>query len=200
VRYSEGLQAMMHRRKFMGLGAGAALGGLELFGQIKPPKPAPELVIALNSGEQLLLSKFRGRVVVLEFLLTGCPHCQKCSTVMQKLYQEMGDKAFQPLGAAIDPNNMMEARLKIPDYIYKLGLRFPVGWTQREMAYQWLEAQPAKVQIYFPQVVFIDKKGIIRSYHPGTDEAFFKNEEANMRRIIEGLMKEGASSAAGKKS
>jgi len=192
---------MMQRRHFMGLGAGAALGGLELFAQIKPPKPAPELVITLNSGEQMLLSKYRGRIVVLEFLLTTCPHCQKCSAVMQKLHQEMGgDKAFQPLGAAIDPQNLMDARMKIPEYIYRLGLRFPVGWTQREMAYEWLEA-PKTGQVYFPQIVFIDKKGIIRGYHPGTDEAFFKNEEENMRRVIEGLMKEGSAAApAGKKS
>ncbi len=184
----------------MGLGAGAALGSLELFGQIKPPKPAPELVITLNSGEQLLLSKFKGKVVVLEFLLTTCPHCQKCSAVMQKVFQDMGgEKAFQPLGAAINPQTLMEARMMVPEYIYRLGLRFPVGWTQREMAYQWLEA-PSKGNVYFPQLVFIDKKGIIRAYHPGTDEAFFKNEEENMRRVIEGLVKEGASGPAGKKS
>ncbi len=149
---------------------------------MKPPKPAPELTIILNSGEHVLLSRFRGKVVVLEFLLTTCPHCATCSAIMQKLYNELGDR-FQPLGTAINPNTMTEARMLVPAYISNLGLKFPVGYTPREQAYAWLEAQNSSGPQYFPQVVIIDKKGIIRYYFPGGDE-FFKNEEANMRRLI----------------
>lgn len=187
---------MIQRRSFLGaglgLGAGAALSSLNLSAQIKTPKPAPELVITLNSGEQVLLSKFRGKVVVLEFLLTTCPHCQVCSTTMQKIYAEMGDK-FQPLGAAINPNNMTEARMMIPQYSYSLGLRFPVGWTNRDMAYQWLEAKTTG-PIYFPQLVFIDRKGVIRHHFPGGDD-FFKNEEANMRKTLQALLSEGTAAS-----
>jgi peroxiredoxin len=179
---------MINRRNFVGLGAGAALGTLPLFAAPRIGKPAPELVISLNSGEQVLLSKFKGKVVVLEVLLTTCPHCQKCSATMQKLYAEMGG-AFQPLGSAINPNNMGEARMMIPQYISSLGLKFPVGWTPREMAYNWLDADPNKSQIYFPQVAIIDKKGLFHSYHPATDEAFFKDEEANLRKTITALLK-----------
>lgn len=187
---------MINRRNFVGLGAGAALGSLPLFAAPKTGKPAPELVISLNSGEQVLLSKFKGKVVVLEFLLTTCPHCQKCSATMQKLHAEMAG-AFQPLGSAIDPNDMTQARTMIPKYIYSLGLKFPVGWTPREMAYNWLDADPNKGSIYFPQVVIIDKKGLIHSYHPATDEAFFKDEENNLRTIITRL--NGATTAGAKK-
>lgn len=190
---------MMQRRSFLsaglGLGAGATLGSLDLAAQIKPPKPAPELVITMNSGEQVLLSKFHGKVVVLEFLLTTCPHCQVCSSTMQKIYAEMGDK-FQPLGAAINPNNMTEARLLVPQYVYSLGLRFPVGWTNREMAYQWLEAKSSG-PVYFPQLVFIDRKGVIRHHFPGGDD-FFKNEESNMRRTLLALLNEGPAAAPAK--
>lgn len=188
---------MLNRRDFLALaGAGPALA------QLKPPKPAPELSIILNSGEHLLLSRFRGKVVVLEFLLTTCPHCATCSAIMQKLYNELGDK-FQPLGTAINPNSMTEARMLVPAYISNLGLKFPVGYTPREQAYAWLEAQSSSGPIYFPQVVFIDKKGIIRHYFPGGDE-FFKNEEANMRRLILELSGESSSrvpaKSGGKKS
>lgn len=188
---------MMQRRSFLnaglGLGAGAALSNLDLAAQIKTPKQAPELVITLNSGEQMFLSKFRGKVVMLEFLLTTCPHCQACSSTMQKVYAEMGDK-FQPLGAAINPNNMTEARMMVPQYVYSLGLRFPVGWTNREMAYQWLEAKTTG-PIYFPQVVFIDRKGVIRHHFPGGDD-FFKNEEANIRKTLQELLSEHAAAPA----
>ncbi len=115
---------MINRRTFLALA-----GSAPLFGQLKPPKPAPELTIILNSGEHLLLSRFRGKVVVLEFLLTTCPHCQTCSAIMQKLYGELGDRVFQLLGAAINPNSMTEARMLVPAYVNQLGLKFPVSWT-----------------------------------------------------------------------
>ncbi len=194
---------MMHRRTFLatGLGAGAALTTPPLSGQIKTPKPAPELVTTLNSGEQILLSKFRGKVVMLEFLLTTCPHCQDCSRTMQKVYEDLGEK-FQPLGIAVNPDNIQQARMLLPQYVYALGLRFPVGYTNRDMAYQWLEAK-MDGPIYFPQVVLIDRKGIIRHHFPGGD-AFFKDEENNMRKVLNALIAEGATpkpaAAAGKKS
>jgi len=181
---------MMNRRHFVGLGAGAALGSLNLSAEMKPGKPAPELVIALNSGEQILLSKYKGKVVVLEFLLTTCPHCQRCSSTMQKLYAELGG-TFQPLGAAINPNNKNDALMMIPQYISSLGLKFPVGWTQREMAYDWLGADPNKGSVYFPQVAIVDKKGIVHEYHPGTDEKFFGDEENNLRKTVTALLKAG---------
>jgi len=180
---------MLNRRAFLAL-AGAA----PLLAELKPPKPAPELTIILNSGEHLLLSRFRGKVVVLEFLLTTCPHCAACSSVMQKLYTELGDK-FQPLGTAVNPNTMTEARLLVPAYISNLGLKFPVGYTPREQAYTWLEANSNAGPIYFPQLVFIDKKGIIRYYFPGGHE-FYKDEEANMRRLILELAAENSSGTA----
>ncbi|MBI4891564.1 MAG: TlpA family protein disulfide reductase [Acidobacteria bacterium] len=192
---------MMHRRSFLatGLGAGATLASLPLAAQIKTPKPAPELVTTLNSGEQLLLSKFRGKVVLIEFLLTTCPHCQDCSRTMQKVYADLGDK-FQPLGIAVNPDNMQQARMLIPQYSYSLGLRFPVGYTNRDMAYQWLEAK-MDGPIYFPQVVFIDRKGIIRHHFPGGHD-FYKDEENNMRKVLASLIDEGAAAkpAASKKS
>ncbi|MGQ9918308.1 MAG: peroxiredoxin family protein [Bryobacteraceae bacterium] len=177
---------MLDRRAFLTL-AGAA----PLLGQIKLPKVAPELTIILNSGERLLLSRFRGKVVVLEFLLTTCPHCQSCSAIMQKLYSQLGDR-FQPLGTAINPNTMTEARLLVPAYISNLGLKFPVGYTPREEAYTWLEAQPSAGPVYFPQLVFIDKRGIIRYYFPGGHD-FYRDEEANMRRLILELSSENSS-------
>lgn len=183
---------MINRRNFVGLGAAASLGGLNLFADMQVPKPAPELVITLNSGELILLSKLKGKVVVLEFLLTTCPHCQRCSAVMQKIYNEMGgEKAFTALGAAVNPDDLTQARMMIPEYIYKLGLKFPVGYTKREMAYQWLGADQSKGPVYFPQLVFIDRSGMIRAYHPGTDTKFFEDEEYNVREVIQDVMKMG---------
>ncbi|MCC7153275.1 MAG: TlpA family protein disulfide reductase [Bryobacterales bacterium] len=154
-------------------------------------RPSPELVVKLTGGEQLLLSKFRGKVVALEILLTTCPHCQRCSSIMNKLYAELGPKGFQPLGAAINEG----AENLVPGFIYNLGLKFPVGVANREMAYEYLQVKADAGPVYMPTLVFIDRKGNIRGQFFG-DNDFFKNEEQNVRTMIEALLAEGTAPPA----
>lgn len=170
----------------MTLGATAAGFSLEAF-TARVPRKAPEVTITLNSGQQLLLSSLKGKVVALEFLLTTCPHCQRCSSVLQQMYQEFGAKGFQPLGAAINEN----ARTLVPEFIYKLGLKYPVGVTPHDMAYEFLGYNvndPNAGPMLMPQLVFIDRKGIVQVQYAG-DADFFKNEEVNMKNQIEAMLR-----------
>ena len=155
------------------------------------PRPSPEFVIRLVDGQQKLLSQYRGKVVALEFLYTTCPHCQNCSATMNRLYKEYGPKGFQPLGVAF--NDM--ATLLVPDYVNQLRLDFPIGVASRDEVVNYLQF-PVVERMTVPQLVFIDKKGVIRAQHVGGDE-FFKTEEASMRQMIGKLLKEPA--AAGQK-
>jgi peroxiredoxin len=173
----------------MGLSLGATAAGfsLEAFTAAVPRKAA-EVTITMDFGAQLLLSSLRGKVVALEFLLTTCPHCQQCSRILQQMYQEFGTKGFQPVGAAVNEN----ARTLVPEFIYKLGLKYPIGVTPHEMAYEFLGFNLNDLTagpIQFPQLVFIDRRGIIRGQY-GYDTEFFKNEEVNMRNEIELLLKD----------
>jgi hypothetical protein len=49
--------------------------------------------------------------------------------------------------------------------------------------------------LYVPHLVFIDRKGVIRAQYPGSDK-FYENEEANIRKEIEALLKESAAAPA----
>ena len=185
----------------MGVALGTAAVGLDLEADAPVPRKAPELTVMLNSKEQLLLSKYRGKLVALEFLLTTCPHCQRCSGVIEKMYKEFGPQGFQPIGAAINDN----AQALVPEFIIKLGLTYPVGVTPREMAYDFLgfnPNDPTSGPLLMPQLVFIDRKGIVRAQYPGDDNFFKEAEETNMRNQIEALLKDTGTTknAASKKS
>lgn len=168
----------------IGIGLGLLVTPL-LAAQI--PRPAPELIVRLVNGQQLLLSQYRGKVVAVEFLYTTCPHCQNCSAVLNRMFKEYQPRGFQVLGVAF--NEM--ATLLVPDYIGQLQLSFPVGVGLREEAVSFLQHPPMEI-LYVPQLVFIDRKGVIRAQYRGRDD-FFLNEEANMRAQIESLLKEPAS-------
>ncbi len=150
------------------------------------PRPAPELVIKAANGQEQLLSKFRGKVVAVEFLLTTCPHCQKASQNMQKLYKELGPQGFQPVGIAI--NDM--ANMLINDYSKQFSLTYPIGYANRDVATQFLQ-HPIMMSMLMPQLVVIDRKGVIRHQFPGGDK-FFENEEKNLRDVLLPLLKGGA--------
>ncbi len=158
------------------------------------PRPAPEFVIRGVNGRQTLLSSFKGKVIALEFLHTTCPHCQNCSALLERMYREYGPKGFQPVGVAF--NDM--ATLLVPDYVKQLSLTFPVGVAPRDEVLTYLQ-HPAVERFYVPQLLFIDRKFVIRGQYSG-DNDFFRNEEANMRSTIETLLKEPAGAKGGSKS
>src|ERR1700688_2163685 len=77
------------------------------------PRKAPELTIVEPSGKQTLLSSFKGKVVVIEFLYTTCPHCQAASQVFTKLQRELGPRGFQAVGVAFNDN----AQMLVPQFV-----------------------------------------------------------------------------------
>lgn len=177
----------MTRRLFA---LGIVLGSAALLPAQEVPRNAPEFAIQLPDGQQKLLSQYRGKVVLLEFLHTTCPHCQESSQVIEKLYKELGPRGFQPIGVAFNEN----AAMLVGDFVRQLGLTFPVGVGQREAVVAYLQHSMMK-PLYVPQMIFVDRKGVIRAQHGGEDE-FLKNLEPNIRKELEPLLKEPAAAGA----
>ncbi len=172
----------MYRRPVIGLLV-AALSALPILGA-RVPRPATDLTFEVPGGGPMNLSRFKGKVVALEFLLTTCPHCKRTSSVMQKLYGEYGPKGFQAIGVAFNDASPEMVR----QYASELKLTYPVGLGNRDRVVDFLQ-HPIMLTLWTPIVVVIDKEGTIRGQFPGTD-AFFKNEEGNMRQWIESLLAE----------
>src|SRR6266404_7743475 len=68
------------------------------------PRKAPEFTIEEPSGKKTPLSKYQGKVVVLEFLLTWCEHCQHEAQMITKLHKALGPRGLQPVGVAFNEN------------------------------------------------------------------------------------------------
>lgn len=153
------------------------------------PRPAPEFVIQTPGGGEKLLSSYRGKVVALEFLYTTCPHCQHASQVFTKLQKEYGSRGFQSIGVAF--NEM--SHMLVDDFIKQNGVGYPVGFSQRERTLEFLGISPIE-RFVVPQIVWIDRKGVIRSQTPPAgDEKLL--QESYWREMIETLLKEPAASA-----
>jgi len=153
------------------------------------PRHAPEFVIHFPDGSQSLLSGYRGKVVALLFVYTTCIHCQHTSQVFSQLNTEFGARGFQPLDVAF--NDM--ANLFVKDFVKEFGVNYPVGFSPREPVLDYLGI-PVIERFVVPQIVWIDRKGNIRSQTPplGDDKLL---KETYWREMIETLLKEPAESA-----
>ena len=54
------------------------------------PRPAGEFAISMPYGGQTLLSQYSGKVVLLAFILTTCPHCQHTTQILSAIQNDYG--------------------------------------------------------------------------------------------------------------
>lgn len=159
------------------------------------PRQAPPLKFISHRGEQIDLANYKGKVVLLEWLLTTCPHCQTSSTLLSKLQREFGAKGVQALGIAIDDN----PGPKLPEYTSKFATGFPVGALPHRIATSFLQASIMQ-PLMMPQIVIIDRMGMIREQYGGNDP-WHNGAEKNLRASIARYLAEpgGARKAPAKK-
>jgi peroxiredoxin len=157
------------------------------------PRKSPEFAVLMPSGGQLLLSQYRGKVVCLHFIFTTCPHCQAEARVMTQLYAQYGAKGFQPIAVAFNEG----AASLVPDFVKSIGVTYPVGYAPRESVLNYLQVSN-DTRLSVPQVVFIDRKGMIRQQSLPADDAVTSGE-ANVRAMVDKLVQEPAAGGAAKK-
>jgi thiol-disulfide isomerase/thioredoxin len=170
-----------------GIGLNAATPKAETPKTEAPPvlRKSPEFVIKFVDGKQMLLSSLKGKVVALLLVHTTCPHCQHTSQVFTQLYNEFGSRGFQPVDAAF--NSM--ANMYVPDFVKNFNIGYPVGYSTPEDVLAYLGFNVME-RYTVPQIVWIDRKGNIRSQTPaaGDDQTYYT--EGYWRNMIETLLKE----------
>lgn len=57
-------------------------------------KPAPNFILEDLDGDEIKLSNYKGKVVLLIFSTTWCPHCRTMIPYFKKTYQKYKDRGF----------------------------------------------------------------------------------------------------------
>jgi thiol-disulfide isomerase/thioredoxin len=153
------------------------------FGQ-QVPRPAGEFAISMSNGSQTLLSQYSGKVVLLMFMFTTCPHCQHTTQLLNPIAKDYAPRGVQILAAAFNDG----AGPLVPGFIAQFQPAFPVGYTSREQVNEYLQ-HPAGKPIYVPELIFIDRNRVIRGQFIGNDD-FFKDQDKNIRAMFDTLLKE----------
>ena len=164
--------------------AGLAALAATLQAQGKVPRPAPELQIVEASGRSTLLSSFRGHAVLLAFISTECPHCQKASQVFEQLSHEF-DGRLRVAEVAFDE------RADTAAFGRRFKLTFPIGSGTSAAAHAFLGIS-AGARLGTPQVVLIDPAGVIRAQSERLGTPLLQTPEY-LRSLLTAILRPGAS-------
>jgi thiol-disulfide isomerase/thioredoxin len=177
---------------------GLALG-LSVQAESPVPRPSKEFAVVTPQGQQILLSSLRGKVAVVQFLFTWCPHCQAFSKVLTQLNNEYASRGFQALGVAFDDDDPKTPPIKEKASAYaQTYAGFPVGFSTRGPVLSYLGISELE-RIGVPQIVVIDRKGVIREQSTSQGGGPL-GDPAHLKPLIESLLAEGAPAKAPAKS
>lgn len=126
---------------------------------------------------------YRGKVLILDFMQTTCPHCVKFSATLEKLKQKYGGKV-----AIISILNPPDTTASMDQYAarYKVTstLLFDYGLTTAA----YMQVTPKNPTVNFPHVFVIDPKGTIREDYPYSEANLAIFEGNGLIPVIDRLL------------
>ncbi len=145
-------------------------------GDKAPPGPsaksAPSFTLQDLKGNQISLSDFKGKVVVLDFWATWCPPCVKEIPHFIELYEQYKDRGFAMVGISVDLEGISVVKLFARKYRVNYPILMADGQVQK--AYGGIPN--------IPTTFVIDSAGNIRHKYVGyIDKAVF---EANIKALL----------------
>jgi peroxiredoxin len=128
---------------------------------------APSFSLPDTGGQQHDILDYRGKVLIVDFMKTNCPHCAAMSGVLEEVKQKYGDRV-----AVLSVVNFPEdSPQSVEAYIAGHKISTPILFDCGSVAVAYVRATSFDT----PHVFLIDASGAIRNdftYSPMTQEMF----------------------------
>jgi peroxiredoxin len=100
----------------------------------------------------------RGKVVIIDFMQTTCPHCQKLSGILEQVKAKYKDKV-SIFSIVTSPDNGQTMQKYVGEYKLTSPLLFDCG----QVMASYLKVTPQNPTVSFPHVFIIDRNGMIKN-------------------------------------
>ncbi|QUL53497.1 redoxin domain-containing protein [Paenibacillus tritici] len=139
---------------------------------IQKGNQAPNFILLDLEGNEVELSDFIGKKVILNFWATWCPPCRAEMPHMEKIYKK---NSKEVVVLAINLTNTEKSNSDVQKFVEDFKLSFPVALdTEGEISGQY--------QIFaYPTSLMIDSQGVIQEIYRGAiNEDLMKKSIAGM--------------------
>ena len=133
---------------------------------------APSFTLASTEFEEVSLSDYEGKVVLVDFWATWCKPCEEEIPIFIELYDQYRARGFEMLGISLDDEGLQVVK----PFIERLGVNYTI-----------LLADPEIVEKYkllaIPSAYLINRKGRIVQVFEGE-----QGEKAIYENVLQGLL------------
>ncbi len=149
------------------------------------PRAISPFTITSFDGRVASLDDLKGKVVVVMFFSTTCPHCQNASIAMGPIYEELKAKGLEVVGLALNETGPSGLRAFAANY----NASYPMAVSSRS-EFARISKVSMMARFYYPYLLFVDRKGNIREEHEGAETVWFDNLGPNFRSVVTKLLAE----------
>src|SRR3984893_11533397 len=96
----------------------------------------------------------RGKVVIVEFMQTTCPHCQKFTSVLEQAKAKYKDQV-SIYSIVTNPDNGKPIQNDVDGY----KLPSPILWDSGQVMASYMKLSPSNPSMNFPHFFIIDRNG-----------------------------------------
>ncbi len=133
---------------------------------------APDFSLPDLSGEQLTLSAYRGKVVLLDFWATWCEPCREEIPHFVELQKKYGPEGLQIIGVSMD-----DGPQPVRNFYQEFKINYPVVMGTANLAERYGGV------LGLPIAFLIGRDGRIYAKHVGaTDKSVFESEIVRLMR------------------
>jgi thiol-disulfide isomerase/thioredoxin len=134
---------------------------------------APDFTLKTLDGQEVTLSKLKGKVILLDFWATWCGPCRESIPHLVHLYKTYQKNGLEVIGMNMDRGNMNTVR----HFVRSMDIPYPIGIT------------PDHVERNYgitglPVTILIDKEGRIREKIAGYTSEIAKQMTAKVVELI----------------
>jgi len=137
--------------------------------------PAPDFALPALGGDEVVLSQYRGQVVMINFWATWCGPCRQEMPLLEGIYKKYKPMGFTMIGVNVEPDPKAAE-----EWLAKNSpVSFPVAFDTDSKVSKLYKVNG------MPNSVIIDRKGNVRllhrGYKPGDENAYLDQIRALVR-------------------
>lgn len=136
------------------------------------PASAPDFTLKTLDGQEMTLSKLRGKVVLLDFWATWCGPCRESIPHLIQLYKTYQEKGLEVIGMNMDRGDIDTVR----HFVKSMDIPYPILVTTEDVVRNYGVTG-------LPTTIFIDKTGKIREKIPGFSSTIAKQMAARAEEL-----------------
>jgi len=150
------------------------------------PRRAPGFSLPDIKLQQHDLMDYRGQVVFVDFIQTGCAPCRQLTAALEEVKTKFGDKV-----AIVSIVNPPENQTSVARYISATNVTWPILFDCGQVTASYVKILPDNPVVHFPQLFIVDRDGNIRA-QAGADSNPAEMESKALIAQVEQLLQSAA--------